>query len=165
MSILLDSILHTAIDPALRLFPPAMDNDRVRVCLLAIGLQESGFIARFQRTSDPNIHGPAEGYWQNELGGVSAVMGNTVTRDLALSLCSSLGMPFDASQVHSALEHNDVLAAGFARLLLYADPHPLPDVDDANGAWATYLRCWRPGKPRPADWPANHAAARSQVMM
>lgn len=165
MSIALDVILKTAIDPALQLLPAKMDSDRARVEMLAAGLQESGFLYVYQKVSgNPYAKGPARGYWQNEYGGVFAVMTNSVTRELARELCTARGVPFDASMVHSRMEFDHVLAAGFARLLLWADPHPLPDVDDADGGWQTYLRCWRPGKPRPADWPANHAQARAQVM-
>lgn len=50
-----------------------------------------------------------------------------------------------ATAVHPALEVDDVLAAGFARLLLWTDPHRLPAVGDVEGAWQLYLRTWRPG--------------------
>ena len=51
----------------------------------------------------------------------------------------------------AALEHDDVLAAAFGRLLLWTDPRAPPAVGDESGAWALYLRCWRPGKPRPRN--------------
>jgi hypothetical protein len=44
-----------------------------------------------------------------------------------------------------------VLAAIFARLLLFSDPAPLPA--DMGEAYALYRRTWRPGKPqRPEQW-------------
>lgn len=52
--------------------------------------------------------------------------------------------PADAA-IWSAIERNDVLAAGLARLLLYTDPRPLPALGDAESVWALYLRTWRPG--------------------
>jgi hypothetical protein len=164
MSDLLTSIVSNAINPALTLLPAPMDSDKARVIMLAIGLQESGLTARYQKVAgDPFAKGPARGLWEAERGGVRDVMQNAATRQHAIVLCAARKCPFDASQVHASLEYDDILAAGFARLFLFADPHPLPEVDDVDGAWATYLRCWNPGKPRPADWPANHAQALSAV--
>lgn len=59
----LSEIICLAIEPALRLLPPAMDTVKARVMLLAIGLQESAFAARRQAGN-----GPARGFWQFELG-------------------------------------------------------------------------------------------------
>lgn len=58
----------------------------------------------------------------------------------------------DAASVWRAIEGHDRLATAFARLLLWTDPHPIPTEERA--AWDCYLRLWRPGKPRPAEWPA-----------
>jgi hypothetical protein len=162
----LDAILRTAINPAFSLLPVRMDSERARVMLLAAGLQESELIKRFQRVAgDPYAKGPARGLWQMEAGGgVAGVMSNPVTREHAVTLCKARKCPFDVGQVHATLEYDDILAAGFARLLMWADPKPLPELDDADAGWQAYLRCWRPGKPRPADWPRNHAQARAQVL-
>ncbi|MCY1303002.1 hypothetical protein D9M70_526890 [compost metagenome] len=54
-------------------------------------------------------------------------------------------MLFSAGAIWRALEHDDVLAAGFARLLLWSDPKPLPLAGDEQGAFDLYLRTWRPG--------------------
>jgi hypothetical protein len=163
--ITLDVILHTAINPALKLLPPKMDSDAARVELLAIGQQESRFEYRFQKTNDPYTKGPAKGFWQNERGGVFCIMTNLATRDFAQGLCKVLGVPFDQVLIHERLEHDDVLAAGMARLILFADPKPLPDVDaDHETAWQCYLRNWRPGRPRRETWDDYHAAARAQVI-
>lgn len=160
MSIELDVILHTAINPALLLLPRAMDSDAARVEMLAIGQQESGFNSRRQMGN-----GPARGYWQNEAGGVRCVLTNPATMNQAIALCRALGVYPIAEQVHAALEFKDVLAAGFARLFLWADPHPIPPVDaDHETAWQCYVRCWQPGKPRRETWDAFHTAARAQVM-
>jgi hypothetical protein len=165
VSILLDAILRSAINPALSLLPVNMDSDRARVEMLAAGLQESELKKRYQTVhGDPYAKGPARGLWQNERGGVQAVMTNPATREHAIVLCAARKRPFDVLQVHASLEYDDILAAGFARLLLWADPKPLPELDDSKAGWETYLRCWRPGKPRPDDWPQNHAAARAQVI-
>ena len=56
-------------------------------------------------------------------------------------------------------EWDDVLAAAFARLLLFTDPAKLPKLGDADGAWQLYLRTWRPGKPHPHTWPDLYAQA------
>ncbi|WP_447751835.1 hypothetical protein [Pseudomonas nicosulfuronedens] len=49
----------------------------------------------------------------------------------------------------AAIEHDDILAACMARLLLFTDPARLPALGDESGAWDMYLRVWHPGKPRP----------------
>lgn len=162
---MLDTILHKAINPALKLLPLRMDSEKARVEMLAAGLQESRFEHRYQIVrNDPYAKGPARGFWQNERSGVFAVMTNRATADYARDLCKACGVPFDSPLVHARIEFDDVLAAGLARLLLWADPKPLPEVDDTEGAWLCYLRCWRPGKPRRETWDEFHAQARAQVM-
>jgi len=164
--ILLDSILRTAVNPALQLLPAKMDSDAARVMLLACGLQESEFKHVYQKVhGNPYAKGPARGYWQNERGGIFCVMTNPATREHAQAVCRARSVPFDQVLIHARLEFDHVLAAGFARLLLWADPKPLPGVDaDHETAWQCYLRCWNPGKPRREAWDANHAAARAQVL-
>jgi hypothetical protein len=163
--IVLDSILHSAVNPALLLLPRAMDSDAARVMLLSIGLQESKFEWRYQRTSDPYRHGPAKGFWQNERGNVFCVITNRATRAHAETVCKARGVPFDQVLIHERLEHDDVLAAAMARLILWADSKPLPPVDaDHETTWQCYLRCWRPGKPHRETWDAYHAQARAQVL-
>jgi hypothetical protein len=165
--ILLDAILRSAINPALSLLPAKMDSDAARVMLLAIGLQESRLKYRFQKvTADPYAKGPARGLWQFERGGgVFGVMNHRHTQELAKSLCKSRGQVFDSVLIHARLEFDDVLAAGFARLLLYADPKPLPGVDASHDeAWDCYVRNWRPGKPHRDTWDEFHAQARAQVI-
>jgi hypothetical protein len=165
--ILLDSILKTAIEPALALLPEKMDSDAARVMLLAIGLQESRFLYRFQKVAGkPYIKGPARGFWQFEKGGgVKGVMTHVATAEHARKLCSERGVQWDSTAIHEAIEVDDVLAAGFARLLLFADPRKLPAVNASHEeAWDCYIRCWRPGKPHRATWDEFHKAARAQVM-
>lgn len=142
-----------AIGVALGLLPPGMDTPAARVLMLAIGYQESGFAHRRQ------IRGPARGYWQFEKTGVAGVIQHRASRWHASAICAAREVDFTVTAVHRRLEHDDVLAAGIARLLLWTDPAPLPDPQDADAAWAYYLRNWRPGKPHPARWPANHARA------
>lgn len=164
--IVLDAILHNAINPALGLLPAKMDTDAARVMMLAIGLQESRFQYRFQKTTDPYRKGPARGFWQFERGGgVIGVMTHRHTEELAEEICKARGVLFDSSLIHARLEFDDILAACFARLLLWADSKPLPKVDaDHEDAWLCYVRNWRPGKPHRSTWDAFHAEARAQVM-
>lgn len=165
--ILLDTITHEAINPALALLPPKMDTPEARVMLLAIGLQESRFMFRFQKLAGrPYLKGPARSFWQFERGGgVIGVMSHTATEDLAVMLCHERGVPYDSVLVHARLETDDVLAAGFARLLLWADRGKLPALDCSHeAAWECYLRNWRPGKPKRESWDEFHAQARGQVM-
>jgi hypothetical protein len=64
--------------------------------------------------------------------------------------------------VWRALEGHDVLAAAFARLLLWTDPYPVPLGREE--AWTCYAkRLWRPGKPHPDTWGSNWEAAQAAV--
>jgi hypothetical protein len=152
----LSEIIKTAINPALAILPMAMDSPKARVMLLATGLQESQFKYRRQMGN-----GPARGFWQFERGGgVKGVFTHHASTGHLHNLCKARGVPFDILAIWSALEADDVLAAGVARLLYYTDPKSLPEVEDAEGSWRLYLRTWRPGKPHPETWPAYHQQAR-----
>lgn len=154
----LKTISETAISPALALLPERMDTPQARVMLLAIGLQESRFVHRRQ------IGGPARGFWQFEQGGgVRGVLAHTSTRDHAIAVCDEREVAATARDVYNMLEHDDVLAAAFARLLLWTDPARLPRIGDADAALALYLRTWRPGKPHPASWLGLYAQAVAAV--
>ncbi len=144
----LSLIIRTAIEPALALLPSKMDTLAARVQLLATGLQESRFIHRRQLVGNPpRPTGPAKSFWQAEQGGgmVRGVRLHTVTRAAAADLYRTRGVAADDAAIWNAIEHDDVLAAGLARLLLWSDPGRLPKVGDAEGALALYLRTWRPG--------------------
>jgi len=164
--IFLDNIIRTAIEPALALLPAKMDSAQALVEMLAIGLQESRFIHRAQKTKNPYVKGPARGFWQFERGGgVVGVMNHRHSKDLAAHVCKARGVVFDSVLVHARLEFDDVLAAAFARLLLYTDPHPLPAVNASHEeAWQYYIRNWRPGKPHRETWDDFHDQARAQVL-
>lgn len=155
----LDEFTQQAIEPAYALLPARMRSPRATLMLLAIGLQESRFLHRRQ------IGGPARGYLQFERdGGVRGVLRHPVTKIHAITLCAARGVLAAPQQVYDAIEHDDVLAAGFARLLLYSDPAPLPALGDEAGAWSYYLRNWRPGKPHPETWPKLYQNALSFVL-
>lgn len=165
MILLLDTILKTSIEPALALLPSVMDTPEARVQMLATGLQESKFMFRYQKIHGrPYIKGPGRGFWQFERGGgVHGVMSHRATESYARMLASH--HPWDSCLIHAALENDDVLAAGFARLLLWTDPRPLPALDAPHeDAWLCYIRNWRPGKPHRETWDEYHTQARAQVM-
>lgn len=148
--------LQSAIRPALSMLPASMGADRAHVMLVAIGLQESRLIHRRQ------IGGPARGLWQfEEGGGVKGVLTHPSSKDLAFKVCLARGVTADRRSVYAALEHDDILAAAFARLLLWTDPKPLP-TNEQDG-WALYLRTWRPGKPHPETWSGSFSAASEAV--
>lgn len=150
-------IRRIVLPGALSLLPPAMDSREARVIVLAIGFQESDFEARRQHGD-----GPARGFWQFERGGgVRGVLEHPATRAAAASLLDTLN--YSSEDVYAALEHNDLLACAFARLLLWTHPAPMPA--DGPAAWAYYLATWRPGKPRPDEWAANfHDATLLEAM-
>lgn len=150
----LKEVYETAIVPALELLPPKMSSKRAVVMMLAIGLQESRLIHRRQ------IKGPARGLWQFERGGgVRGVLNFHSTHDLAKHIALDRIGKSDANSVYEALEHDDVLAAVFSRLLLWTDPRSLPAIGDAEGAWNLYARTWRPGKPHRHTWDALYKQA------
>lgn len=166
----LDEVIEQAIRPALALLPEPMTSDRAIVMLLAIGLQESRFAHRVQ------VGGPARGYWQFEDGGgLRGVLEHVSSAPHASIVAGALGYhPPGRRFLFEALAHNDILAAAFARLLLYTDYHPLPAVTDTAGAFTYYLRNWRPGawaRGTPAQraalrmkWGDNHRQAREAVV-
>lgn len=157
----LKEIQSQAINPALSMLPSAMSRqpEKLMTLMLAIGLQESRFKHRRQ------INGPARGYWQFERGGgVRGVLLHKASRDAAVALCKARGVAPNDQAAYAALERDDVLAAGFARLLLWTDPRPLPELGDADAAWDYYIRNWRPGKPHRETWDALYRGAMQCVL-
>lgn len=161
----LEQVDVQAIDPAMILLTLKMDSPEARVLLGAIGFQESGFEHRYQ-VLDGGGRGPARGFWQFELGsarskgGVWGVALHPSTKGLLSDLCKARGVLFDPPYIWAAIENDDVLAAGLARLLILTDAFRLPAIGDVEGAWALYaFRCWRPGKPHKDAWAGNYAKA------
>lgn len=151
----LNEITTAGINPALALLPARMNSPRARVLLLAIALQESELIHRRQMGN-----GPARGFWQFEQGGaVRGCVKHPASAPYLRELCNARNVAFDARAIWNAIEYDDVLAAGLARLLLFTDPRPLPRLGDRQAAWECYAWNWRPGKPHPEKWPANYAQA------
>lgn len=139
-----------AVEEAFQLLPVKMDSPAARTVLAAIGFQESdGYKVRRQYGN-----GPAAGFWQFERGGIKGVMLHKASARLALEVCEKRHIDFNSEKIWEALQIDDVLAAVFARLLMFTDPYPLPDT--ADEAWDMYAkRLWRPGKPHPDKWPVS----------
>ena len=160
-----EKFLAQVLDPGLKYLASLggpKPSDEARVFLLAVAGQESGWGARYQ-SAPSSTPGPARGFWQFEQGGgVAGVLTHSSSDDLAATLCDSLTVVPDQAAAWRALEGNDRLAAGFARLLLLTDPYPIP-TDQAE-AWDCYAnRLWRPGAPHPDAWPGNWQAAEEAV--
>lgn len=139
---------RAAVSAALAQLPSNLDSRSARAILLTIGLQESLFLHRRQLVGNPpKPTGPATSFWQAEAGGgmVRGVRLHPSSAKLAAGLYALHNVQPTDMAIWSAIERNDVLAAGLARLLLYTDPRVLPSLGDAESAWALYLRTWRPG--------------------
>lgn len=153
---MVSTIRDHIVPAAYSVLPKEMRSDRATAMLLSIGLQESRFTHRVQ------IGGPANGFFMFEAGGgVHGVLTHPATQKHArmalVMLCYPASMTTTA--IHAALEHNDVLAAVFARLLLWTVPAALPGQHEPEKAWSQYLDSWRPGRPHPLAWPENYAVA------
>lgn len=130
---------------------------KAETLLLAIAHQESGISDRIQGIGDA---GPARGFWQFERIGVQDVMQRR-TRDMD-AICKELVFTNNTDAVWLNLAFNDMLACAVARLTLFLDRTPLPDVTDEAAAWAYYVRNWRPGKPHRDRWTPNWNRALAQ---
>lgn len=149
-------VLHEiAVRPALQLLPYAMRTPAAEAMLLAIALQESKCCHRRQ------IGGPARSFWQFEIGGVRGVLAHKASKAHLANALEVLSYPVtdDATVPYVAIEHNDVLAAVCARLLLWTVPIPLPGRDAPAEAYEQYIRAWKPGKPHPETWAAHYRSA------
>lgn len=164
-------LAHAALNVAIEILGSRYGSDEAKLEVLAIGGQETKYKARRQMISkivDGKKRllplGPATGFWQFEQGGgVKGVLNHASTASLAKRLCAVRDVAATPAAVWAALENDDVLAAGFARLLLLADRGALPKVGDQEAGWDCYLKNWRPGKPHPEEWPAAYAAARKEL--
>jgi hypothetical protein len=152
----IDYICWFAIPAAYSLLPDEMQSAEATAIVLAIGLQESKFQYRHQ------VGGPALGFWQFEAGGgVRGVLQHRMTRPIIASVLRSLQYDpgIDEKHAHALLEHNDTLAASFARLLLWTSPQRLYGPNETELAWDLYMETWRPGKPHHATWESNYKEA------
>ena len=150
-----DKIIRTTFAEVL---PGKFDSPEAEVMLLAIGQQESRFETRQQ------YGGPARSFWQMEKhGGVENVIESESTAAYARMACAHRRVRPTVDSVFAVLGDDDLLGCAFARLDLYANPHPLPALGSPNAAWDYYIATWRPGKPHPATWAANYARALAAV--
>lgn len=176
MSADIAKVIATAIEPAAALLPGHMDTPAARVCQVAFGLQESRLEQRDQleRNGKNTVLGPALSFWQFERGGgVLGVLQHKASRVHAERVCKARGVNAESRAVWERMASDDVLAAAFARLLIYTDPLALPMATDEESAWRLYLRTWRPGAytrgtdaqkaELRAKFARNHAAARIAV--
>jgi hypothetical protein len=144
--------IKTQVDIAINMlssYKASMANENAIGLMYAIGFQESRFLHRRQRG------GPARGFWQFEKGGIEAVLGHKATGDIARDTMYNMCMfDTDADYIIQAIEHNDVLAAVFARLLLFTNPKLIPAfcAENKDELWQYYLETWRPGRPRKENW-------------
>lgn len=96
------------------------------------------------------------GYWQFEKIGILGVMKHYRTKDMYQTICVAEGVEPDVDSVYEALPSNPVLACAFARLYLWTDINPLPNIGDVEDAWDCYIRIWRPGKPDRSRWDTSY---------
>lgn len=139
--------IHRLVLPAAAtLLPPEMDRPEARAQVLAIALQESGLLDRRQVVGEGRF-GPARGFWQFEIGGgVAGVLTHPQTRALVTRVLDELRVVPAASACHTAIEHNDILAAVFARLLLRPIRALLPRRHEVEKGWTQYLLAWNPAQ-------------------
>lgn len=132
--------LKTDIAAGLALLPPKMNSTAVSVLLYATSRQENP-----QRLAK-QVGGPAVGDYQFEKGGgVKGVMVHPSVEPITRAVCRARKVKFEPVSIYQALKTDPILAAALARLLYYTDPKTLPATGDEAGAWALYLRTWRPG--------------------
>lgn len=156
---MIEHTLKYTIPAAYSLLPPAMSSPAASAMLLAIGLQESKFLARRQGGG-----GPARGFWQFETGGIAGVLKHPSSSAYINKILFFLRYNgANAVYCTSLVEDNDTLACVFARLLLWTLPDKLRGKDDPGGAWEQYIKGWRPGKPVLESWGSNYAEAWARV--
>jgi hypothetical protein len=168
MMLRLAEIMRSAVEPALDLLPRHMTSAPAKLMLLAIGLQESRFEHRFQLVAGGG-KGPARGFWQFEegtratRGGVWGVYMHPASMEYLRLLCRARDCEFNPRMIWARIEHDDVLAAGVARLLLWTNARPLPAAGQADAAWDYYLDTWKPGKPHKKTWAPLYQRALEEV--
>lgn len=152
--------LQLDIEAGLALLPATMSIAMAKLQLYATSRQENP-----QRVPK-QIGGPAVGDYQMESGGgVKGVLEHPAVAAYTIAVCKARGLQPTRLTIYESLQHDPVLAAALARLLYFTDPQRLPVAGDEAGAWALYLRTWRPGayarQPDElrAKWRKNYADA------
>lgn len=132
---------NQAITAAFNMLPVKMSGQKARVILLAIQLQEDPELLRVQKGC-----GAARGIFQFEKGGgCKGVLNHQSSKAEAHRICEQRQVIPTPADVWQNLENDDILAAGFARLLLWTDPAKLPAIGEVRHAFDLYIRTWRPG--------------------
>lgn len=140
---------HAIYGAAMTLLPEKMNSPEAEALVLTICYQESRLKHRRQ------LGGPARGFAQFEMGGgVRGVLHHNASRDHIRVVLDALAYDHSPDTSYAAIEHNDVLAICYARLLLWTLPDQLPDRDEPDEAWDQYLAAWRAGKPHRQTWNA-----------
>jgi hypothetical protein len=152
-------IMYSLVDPTLQWMHDLLAipyNNAARVIVHCIAGQETNWAARLQ------VGGPARSWYQFEKGGgVHGVLTHPASKDKIKTVCDALLINCDEDTVYEAMAWNGFLATAMARLLLYTDPAPLPNVGLVEQAWEYYERNWRPGAPHPEVWPDHYAVSQS----
>lgn len=132
--------IDQAIREAILLLPERMGGAAAKLMLRAINRQEN------PQRLEQQVNGPARGDYQFEKGGgVKGVMTHSAAAEHTMKVCQARGVDFKADAIYQAIGTDPVLAAALARILLWTDSGSIPAIGDAEGAWAMYLRVWRPG--------------------
>lgn len=166
---MIDLIVQHVLPSAGAILPAPMTSPAASAMLVAIGLQESGFAARGQDSLRPGIDqdGPAHGFWMFEVNGIRALLANKhlvgPIYDALHALCYPPARTLTVNDLHQAIRYDDVLAAVFARCLLWTHDDPLPRLTEPDAGWKQYVSLWRPGKPRPETWAAHYADAWTRI--
>jgi hypothetical protein len=130
----------------------------VHVLLLAIAGQESDWNNIRQSGG-----GPGRGWFQFESETCLEILENPATRLYAHAVCSALNVAATEFVVYSSLMTQPRLQVAFARLDLWANPHPIPKAGDQGAGWIYYDDTWRPGSPRPELWPDKYESAMKAI--
>jgi len=157
------SFLATTLAPGLSFLtatvgPTPPDTDAARLLLLAIAGQESGW-----QNIPQGGGGPGRGPWQFEPETCKELMFNPESAAFYTKICMALSIV--PSRTYDGLLAHPNLAVSLARLDLWCNPNPLPEVGDQEAAWEYYLETWRPGSPGPDRWPANYQAAMAAMKL
>jgi hypothetical protein len=164
----LNEILEPSIARLVPLLPGVNFDAKAKVMLMAIAGQESYWSERRQvgiGQYHPQSVG-ARGWWQFESTWGGPVAMNDVLQSASKQIgavCTALVIPTDERTVYEACAWNDVLSTALARLLLWLDPAPLPDLGQRDTAWDYYQRNWKPGAPHPEVWPNRYGTALALV--
>ena len=160
-SLFVSTILTPGLGLLRKIAPNIPASRNARVLMLAIAGQESNWSARVQ-----SGNGAAHGHWQFERGGgVAGVLANPASKDAARAVCAAASIPADPVHAWGLMTtaRGDPLAVCFARLLLWTDPRALPDAEDDEGCYETYIKNWRPGRPHPTSWAGCMQSAREAL--